>query len=329
MKIKLIIFGILFFTGLCGYATPNILSTPDKKCYFVYPSFKSMKGWFFKKQGDCSLGKVHGRNKIRLYNAFGQPTEEIEGIFSYGYWTDILINNKIETFSREEDIYKLTFVLEETKHGTFIGQLVSKPIHSSFYSMFTFCSPVRVLLKIKDISLLKEENKQVLMNQVQRLAKQFCTEVEKILLFVTFEAEPQKDDVFLYTEMVLSKNEYKFYPLPKKDEPLLIEDISEESLEFKKEGLKLKNIYYLLLESRLNDRPIKGRTIVHINKNLEVDIPFSMKVIGNISSGWGILEGEIFKPGADKVPVIQVYKWMPCIDKTCSENKTYEEIGLF
>lgn len=330
MKLKLIIFSILFLGGLCCYANPSILSTPDRKCYFVYPSFKNMQGWFFKKTGNCSFGKVHGRDKIRLYNAFGQPTEEIEGIFSHGYWTDILISNKIETFSHEDGVYKLTFVLEESEQGTFIGQLISKPIHSSFYSMFTFCSPVRILLKARKKDLLHEKNRQELIEKVKSLSTKFCSEVKKILLFVSFEEDIKPDNVFLYAEILPSFHKNKFYSIPeKKDELLFEEDVSEKSDKIQVEKLKLRNIYYLLLESWIEDKPIKGRTIVHIDENLEVDFPFSMKVVGNISQGWGILEGDIFKSGANQIPVIQVYKWIPCIDKTCSEKKTYEEVGLF
>ena len=49
---------------------------------------------------------------------------------------------------------------------------------------------------------------------------------------------------------------------------------------------------------------------MHITEALHVDEPLKATVLGAVSAGWGIVEGQFFQSGT-QTPIIQVLSWFP------------------
>lgn len=320
---KKMILGLVLLTAFAGYAdTSSVIATTDKTCHVFYPSGKDTSGWTMQlKSGTCVKGAVQGAAVLTFYNGFHTPQEEISGTFSQGYWTDIALTQPFHQLSQDKDKnWKLTFDFDIGIDGIqATGQLVSAPTQGLMYQPFSFCSPVRLLLKTKDTSLFETKDMQrQLIDRLEPKIAYMCPQMTKILLFAVPE-NASEDEAMFYAQWTPKQKEYAFYPLkqtktpvpPKKQEPLLTDMVQAQTT--------LSPAAHLFLESKVKGTPMTGTSVFHILPSGATDSPFPVQLVGNTLTGWVQITGDFFAPKMTALPFVQVRHEQACSRPFCGE----------
>ena len=188
----------------------DMVPTQDGQCRFFYPTDKNTSGWYIEtsSQEMCQNGVVNKQGQVTVYNAFGNPVEQIYGFFSGGYWTGDkeLSAQVLSGYAENADTYKVAFELpSDTGFDIrYLSQMVSQKQKDTTFGAFSFCHPFRILVQTGDYGLFQDESLTTeIIDDAARYAKVLCPTEQKIQLFGSSKERPSGDDVFFYADIDL------------------------------------------------------------------------------------------------------------------------------
>ena len=317
MQKCVIVLGMFFSLWITGASAVQTLTSLDEGCRLFYPAVKNVTGWHMKTALPCPGGRVHGQGKVTLINAFQKPEEELNGFFSQGYWTDVLLTTPLQPVSSKEGPALLFLLAQDVQPAvSYLGYMIAQKNNPFYYSAFKLCSGTRVLLQTRE-DLVADSFKKQVMTRVLGAVKALCPAVSKITLFARTSEEVVP---FLYGVLDAEKNTARFEIISEGETIREPESKTEDTSTFLyipdpvvlsplSEGDDpLENPYHLFLKSKITGQKIKGRARVHITPALHMDEPIKAVILGAVTAGWGVVEG-YFSQSEDQTPIIQVLSW--------------------
>ncbi len=335
---KYLIFLLMLFPiGLQAGLDEVVLSSKDKKCAIRYLTTKPMKGWTIETKAECSDGWVHGYNRVEILDIQKKSKQTLNGFFMDGYWLGLLPakGHILNRLTPQENVQSLTFIMDkdEEQNNTYIVQLRSTKNEDGSYTEFQGCPIFRLMVinperKLFDNEVFQEQIAQ----KAFRLAQKLCAKLETIAVFGATKTDALASDVIFQMQIDAESKEKNIIPIQtdfnESDiaQPIELRHQSSEVLMavipekdgFKidysksfsypeksipqKETLPITSLAHLDVQSRITDKPVQGKVIVHINKidldgSALTDLPQKvlLKHHPKLKIGWAIIQGNFYQ----------------------------------
>jgi hypothetical protein len=331
----LILFPVMGHAGL----DEVVLSTADKKCAIRYLSSKSMKNWSVQTKADCPDGWVHGYHQVEIIDGRKEKTETLKGFFMDGYWLGLLPAKAhvLNRLTPSENVQSLTFLAhrDEGQDIDYIVQLRATKNESGSYAEFQGCPIFRLLVVNKQRDLfLNEAFQEQITKEAFLIAKKLCAKLETIAVFGATKSDALASDMFFQMQIDGQTKEKTIVPIQtdfddsdintpielrqESSEVLLSVEPSENDLKIdysdhlanssktptktEKKALPITSLNHLDVQSRIMEKPVKGRVVVHIDTidldgTAKTDLPkvIELKHHPKLKIGWAIVQGMFYQ----------------------------------
>ncbi len=331
------------------------LYSKNKKCAIRYLSDIPLKGWTINTTAECPEGWVHGYHQVEIIAPQKQQNKTLNGFFMDGYWLGLLPakGHILNRQTPEENIQSLTFIMDkdEEVNNTYIVQLRSTKSNDGSYSEFQGCPIFRLMIINPDRSLFNNEAFQEQITQKAfKLAQRLCAKLETIAIFGATKPDALASDIIFQMQIDAKSKEKTIIPIQTNfnesdiSKPIELRHQSSELLMAvtpDKDGLKIDyskpltspqktitktktlpitSLTHLDVQSRITEKPIQGRVVVHINKiNLDgtakTDLPQNvlLKHHPKLKIGWSVIQGIFYQ---NQMRVMDI---TPCQKEWCSD----------
>ena len=331
----IILFPVMGYAGL----DEVVLSSADKKCAIRYLTSKSMKNWSLQTKANCPDGWVHGYHQVEIMDGQKQKSEILKGFFMDGYWLGLLPakGHVLNRLTPNENVQSLTFLIQhdETQDIDYIVQLRASKNESGSYTEFQGCPIFRLLVvnKQKDL-FFNEAFQEQISKEALMIAKKLCAKLETIAVFGATKSDALASDIVFQMQIDAETKEKTVMPVEtdfddsdintpielrqESSEVLLSVEPSENNLKIdysdrlfdsfktsqktEEKFLPITSLNHLDVQSRITEKPTKGRVVVHINTidldgTAKTDLPkvIELKHHPKLKIGWAVVQGMFYQ----------------------------------
>lgn len=320
---KKFFFFILLFPimAIAGLDETSLFSS-DGTCQMHYLTTYPKDKWTIQlAQGECVDGVVQGFAKVDVSNFEKKLVERIQGFFIDGYWIGSFAakGHMLKRTNPEENVQALSFVLDTDKDISYVVQLRSTQTQKGTYGPFMGCPDFRLMAVVSDENLFEKKSFQNKMAEhALSLAHRYCTHLDHVAVFGATKLQAESGDVLFQMDIDPETEEREIIFQKTVKTKKIVEP--EQQVKLDKQDLKMTSVAHLDVLSRLTDKPVKGKTIVHVYQlNLDgtafVDLPEKMTLKNNsrLRTGWSVVQGDYFQKE------MSVFDIQPCLKEWCSD----------